>query len=95
MVSTAPDGIYPTSDVAAGTVYNLTDTVYVEARMVDNEGAFMTTVSLQKVLVFFFQQRYVNIFQLYNCYASKTDNYDDDYELIGSDGLETILRFKV
>jgi len=66
LVSTAPDGIYPTSDVAAGTVYNLTDTVYVEARMVDNEGAFMTT--------------------LYNCYASKTDNYDDDYELIGSDG---------
>jgi len=46
LVSTAPDGIDPTSDIAAGTDYNLTDTVYVEARIVDNTDKFVATVSL-------------------------------------------------
>jgi len=66
LVSSGPDGVSPTGDIAAGTVYNLTDTVYVEARIVDNTVKFQAT--------------------LYNCYASKTDDYDDDYELLDSDG---------
>jgi len=66
LVSSVPDGGSQTSDIAAGTVYNLTDTVYVEARIVNNTDKFISS--------------------LYNCYASKTDDYDDDYELIGSDG---------
>jgi len=66
LVSSAPDGASQTSDIAAGTVYNLTDTVYVEARIVNNTAKLIGS--------------------LYNCYASKTDDYDDDYELIGSDG---------
>jgi len=66
LVSSKPDSFYPTSDIAAGTVYNLTDTIYVEARIVNNTDKLVGT--------------------LYNCYASKTDDFDDDYELIGSDG---------
>jgi len=66
LVSTAPDGTTATSDVATGTVYNLTDTIYVEANIVNNTDKFVAT--------------------LYNCYASKTDDYDDDYELIDSAG---------
>jgi len=65
LVATQPDGLSKTTDIAAGTVYNLTDIVYVEAD-IENSDKFVAT--------------------LYNCYASKTDNYDNDYELIDSDG---------
>ena len=46
LVSTAPDGTTATSDVATGTVYNLTDTIYVEANIVNNTDKFVATVSL-------------------------------------------------
>jgi len=63
LISSSPNS-GPVTDIVAGTVYNLTDTVYVEARI--DTDKFVST--------------------LYNCYASKTDDYDNDYELIGSDG---------
>jgi len=66
LVSTSPSGSTPGTDIVPGTFYNLTDTVYVEARMVDNTDKFVAT--------------------LYNCYASKTDVYNDDYELIDNNG---------
>ena len=47
LVSSLPNGGSPTSDIAAGTVYNLTDTVYVEARIVNNTDKLIGNVSLQ------------------------------------------------
>ena len=61
MVSSVPDGGSQTSDIAAGTVYNLTDTVYVEARIVNNTDKFISSVSLQK-LYFFFNNVTFNFF---------------------------------
>jgi len=66
LVDSQPDGVTPTNDIAVGTVYNLTEIVYVEADIENNTDKFVAT--------------------LYNCYASKTDDYDNDYELIDSDG---------
>ena len=48
LFSTAPDGTTPTSNIAASTDYNLTDTVYIEADIVNNTDKFVATVSLKK-----------------------------------------------
>ena len=46
LVASQPDGLGPTNDIAAGKVYNLTDTVYVEANVENNTDKFVATVSL-------------------------------------------------
>ena len=46
LVDSQPDGVTQTADIAAGTVYNLTEIVYVEADIENNTDKFVATVSL-------------------------------------------------
>ena len=48
LIEGAGTGSAAGTDVAAGKVYNLTDTVYIEARVADHTDEFVSTVSILK-----------------------------------------------
>ena len=45
-------GSAPGVDISDGTTYNLTETIHVEARMVNNTNKFVSTVSLYTPVTF-------------------------------------------
>jgi len=65
LIESAGTGNSKGTDIPDGKVYNLTETIFVEARIAENTDKFLGN--------------------LFNCYASKTADYNKDYELIGSD----------
>ena len=46
LITESGAGSAPGVDISNGTTYNLTETIHVEARMVNNTDKFVSTVSL-------------------------------------------------